>query len=152
MLNNVNGIGDFDLLSLDIDGIDYYILKTIIDSNKVNPRVIVVEYQDILGPVDTLTVEYIADFYHHNYDCHNGPNYCGASIGAFIYLLNTNYAFVGSDECGFNGFFVRRDLLTDNLYEMNDISPCFNIPKVVKGMLERRPRTAHMNWIDVKTL
>ena len=152
VLHNVNGFGDFDMLSLDIDGIDYYILKTIMDSNKVNPRVIVVEYQDILGPVDTLTVSYKADFNHRDYDCYNGPNYCGASIGAFIYLLKTNYAFVGCDDSGFNGFFVRRDLLTTNLYEMTDISPCFKIPKVVKGIIERRPRTAHMEWVDVKTL
>jgi len=152
ILTELNGYGDYDMLSIDIDGIDYYILKKIMDTNKVNPRVIVVEYQDILGPTSTLTVEYIANFDHHNYDCYNGPNYCGASLSAFIYLLKDKYAFVGCDYCGFNGFFVRRDLLTNNLYEMTDISPCFEIEKVKQGMVERMPRTSHMNWIDVKTL
>ena len=143
-----------DLFSLDIDGIDYYVMKAIMDSGIISPRVLVVEYQDILGPTATSTVVYNPQFNHTNYDCWEGPNYCGASLPAFIYLLHEKYAFVGCEAKGFNGFFVRRDCLTEKitLSEMTDISPCFSIPKVIFGMEHRAKRTAHLEWVDVRTL
>lgn len=53
-MENINSIleksgfvGSIDLLSIDLDGIDYWILKAI---EVIKPRVLVVEYQDALGP------------------------------------------------------------------------------------------------------
>lgn len=144
--------GECDLLSLDIDGVDYYVLKAIMDAGTLRPRVLVLEYQDILGPNSTHTVVYDPVFDHTAYDCWNGPNYCGASLGAFRYLLKDAYAFVGCEAAGFNAFFVRRDLLTEYLSEMEDVTACFGLPKVAEGMRTRAPRTAHMHWVDVRTL
>lgn len=152
ILKQCGAEGSCDLFSLDIDGIDYYVLKAIMDSGFLKPRVMVLEYQDILGPTSTQTVTYDPAFNHRRYDCWNGPNYCGASLGAFRHLLEDTYAFVGCEGLGFNAFFVRRDLLTDNLTEMKDVTPCFEIAKVVEGMRMRAPRTAYMPWVDVTTL
>jgi hypothetical protein len=51
--------GEIDLLSLDLDGIDYWIWEAI---ERVTPRVVVLEYHDILGPDRAWTVPYADDF------------------------------------------------------------------------------------------
>ncbi len=64
--DNVNDIitthgfeGEIDLLSIDMDGVDYWIWEAI---DSISPRVVVVEYQDILGPDRALTVPYSDSF------------------------------------------------------------------------------------------
>jgi hypothetical protein len=140
---------EIDILSMDIDGNDYWILQEILSKQRLDPKVIVLEYQDILGPHRTLSIPYNPYFNHRNYDCWNGPNYCGASLKAFIYLLSKQYAFVGCEEKGFNGFFVKREYVTDTLQEMKDITPCFQSEKVRFGMEQRYSRTSHLPWVDV---
>ena len=141
---------EIDVLSVDIDGNDYWILEEIMKQKRLDPKIIVVEYQDIIGPEKALSVPYDPYFNHTNYDCWNGPNYCGASLPAFIYLLRDTHVFVGCEKQGFNGFFLRKDLVNDRLQEMKDILPCFEMEKVQFGMIHRFPRTAHMGWINVK--
>src|ERR1700730_5817867 len=51
--------GEIDLLSIDMDGVDYWIWKAV---NCVDARVVVAEYQDIIGPQKSLTVPYDPDF------------------------------------------------------------------------------------------
>ena len=50
--------GEIDLLSIDIMGVDYWIWEAI---SVVNPRVVIVDYQDIIGPKKALTVPYEED-------------------------------------------------------------------------------------------
>jgi len=141
---------EIDILSVDIDGNDYWILEEIYKCKRLSPKIIVVEYQDIIGPEKALSIPYSPYFNHTQYDCWNGPNYCGASLPAFIYLLKKDYAFIGCEGQGFNGFFVRRDLLSEmNLEEMKDIHPCFTMEKVQFGMKHRFPRTSHMKWVQI---
>lgn len=141
---------EMDVLITDLDGNDYWILKAIMDSGKYTPRIICVEYQDIIGPERALTIPYDPEFDHRKYDCLGGPNFCGASLQAFIQLLGEKYAFVGCEGLGFNGFFVRRDLIEPSgLTEMTDVTPCFELDKVKFGMTVRWPRTAHLPWVDL---
>ncbi|MFA5407112.1 MAG: hypothetical protein WC307_07170, partial [Candidatus Nanoarchaeia archaeon] len=54
---------DLDLLSLDIDGDDYHVLKTILygtsgDWPVLTPKIIICEYNSQLGPIDSLTIKY----------------------------------------------------------------------------------------------
>lgn len=141
---------EVDVLSIDIDGNDYWVLQEIMTRGCVDPKIIIVEYQDIIGPEQALTIPYDPYFNHTNYDCWNGPNYCGASLPAFIYLLKDTHVFVGCEKQGFNGFFIRKDLVSNTLQEMKDIQPCFEMEKVKFGMMHRFPRTSHMNWVNVK--
>jgi len=70
--------GTVDLLSIDVDGVDYWILEAI---NVIEPRVIVVEYQDIVGPEMALTVPYRDDFNAYEYPTTLGmPNFCGDDV------------------------------------------------------------------------
>lgn len=149
LLNDNKIPSDIDVLSVDIDGNDYWILEEIMKHKRLNPKIIVVEYQDIIGPEKALSIPYNPYFNHTNYDCWNGPNYCGASLPAFIYLLKDTHVFVGCEKQGFNGFFLRKDLVNDILKEMKDIRPCFEMEKVKFGMTYRFPRTAHLEWINV---
>jgi hypothetical protein len=47
------------LLSIDLDGVDHWIWKSII---AIEPRVVVVEYQDIIGPDKAITAPYDDNF------------------------------------------------------------------------------------------
>jgi hypothetical protein len=97
---------EIDLLSVDIDGNDYHLLREL---SVVRPRVVVVEYNSIFAP----PVEWIA-----NYDparCWQGDDDYGASLKSYELLLGEKgYALVGCTLNGTNAFFVRGDLLGDH--------------------------------------
>ena len=103
-----NGIaGDIGLLSIDIDGNDYWVWEAI---EAVNPRIVVVEYNSLFGPRARVTIPYQRDF--HRSHAHHSNLYWGASIGALELLSKRKgYALVGSNTAGNNAFFVRLDSL-----------------------------------------
>lgn len=143
-----NGFGgEIDLLSLDLDGVDYWLWKAI---TVANPRVVVVEYQDILGPDRALTVPYADDFRADAYsETNNMPNFAGASLAAFVRLARQKgYRLVGVNRLGYNAFFVRNDLGAGILPEL-PIEEAFKHPKNVEGMRERYPLVADLPWVDV---
>src|SRR5215831_12544110 len=70
-----NGMsGPIDLLSIDIDGNDYWIWEAI---TAVNPRVVVIEYNAVFGPERALTIPYDPSFRWSGSDM-----YFGASLHA----------------------------------------------------------------------
>lgn len=139
--------GPIGLLTIDMDGVDYWILDAI---DCVEPMVIVVEYQDILGPEKVITVPYREDFAgfgSHTTD--NMPDYCGASLMAFVTLLEKRgYRLVGTNNLGFNAFFVKNGI-GDSLIPAVDPATCFSHPKVLWGMKERFPKVRDLPWQEV---
>ncbi len=102
LLSNNGYAGHLSLLSVDIDGVDYWVLEQIDNSCDI----IVVEYNDIFGS-HPITVPYDAAFVRH--DKHWSGIYWGASLGAFKYLLEKrDYIFVGTNSVGTNAFFVAK--------------------------------------------
>jgi hypothetical protein len=107
--DNVNNLvrdqgfaGDLDLLSLDLDGNDYWIWKRL---DCVRPRVVVLEFHRAWGPDRAVTVPYRPDF---RLDVSTPLYYCGASLPAFIKLgRQKGYRLVGTQRAGFNAFFLR---------------------------------------------
>lgn len=96
---------NLDLLSIDIDGNDYWIWEAI---TGVQPRVVVIEYNAAFG-LEAITVPYEASF--HRGTLGEGM-YFGASLAALEKLGNRKgYALVGCSSLGINAFFVRKDLL-----------------------------------------
>ena len=139
--------GDVDLLSIDMDGVDYWIWEAI---SCINPRVVVVEFQDILGPSRSYTVPYSDSFNAYEHPTTAGmPNFCGASLPAFVKLARSRgYRLVGCNRYGYNAFFVKNPLGEQELPEI-DIADCFKHPKVLWGMRERFPTVKDFPWVDV---
>ncbi len=149
--DNVNGLlaehgfnGEIDLLSLDLDGVDWWIWQAV---TTIEPRVVVLEYQDIWGPERAVTVPYNENFRAQFRG--RDPDYAGASLAAFVKLGKAKgYRLVGCEPLGFNAFFVRNDLATVELPEV-DPATCFDHPKVAYGRRRRLPRVQDLDWIDV---
>jgi hypothetical protein len=94
-------VAELDLLSLDIDGNDLYVLQAIV--GQVKPRVIVAEYNGKYPPPISLAINYNAS---HVWA---GDDYYGASLQAFVDAL-PDYRLVCCNISGANAFFVRTDL------------------------------------------
>lgn len=139
--------GDIDLLSLDMDGVDYWIWDAL---SAARPRVVVCEYQDIAGPERSVTVPYSEDFDARRYPMTGSmPNFAGASLAAFTKLARgKGYRLVGCNRYGYNAFFVRDGLGEDLVPEVS-VESCFTHPKVLRGMAERWPLVADLPWVEV---
>jgi len=140
-------VGEIDLLSLDMDGVDYWIWEAI---DAIAPRVVVVEYQDIIGPERALTVPYAEDFDAWGYPSTDGmPNFCGASLAAFVKLAHRKgYRLVGCNRYGYNAFFVKRGIGEQQLPEVPAVE-CFRHPKNAWGQQHRWPTVKHLPWVEV---
>jgi len=99
--------GEIGLLSVDLDGNDYWILESI---DSVSPCILVTEYNSTWGPDAAVTVPYDPGF--RRTTAHPSNLYWGASLAALTRLANQRgYALVAGNRAGNNAFFVRRDVL-----------------------------------------
>ena len=99
--------GDLGLLSIDIDGNDYWVWEAI---SVASPRIVVSEYNSLFGPDAMVSIPYQADFYRHSDKAPRG--YFGASIAALDFLARAKgYSLVAGNSAGNNVFFVRNDCL-----------------------------------------
>jgi hypothetical protein len=102
----------FDVLSIDIDGRDYWVWRAI---ERYRPRVVVIEYNAHLG-TEPLTMPLEVD------RAWDGSDYFGASIGALAGLASEKgYQLVHCDLSGVNAFFVRRDLTGDRFLDPDEV-------------------------------
>lgn len=120
--NNVNTLIDkhfpnksVDIFSLDIDGVDYWILKELPDNLS---KIIVAEYNPYFGPDLEVTVPYSDNFNRTEY---HSSNLCfGMSLRALINLMeNKGYSFIGSASLRSNAFFIKNEF--KNLLSLEDI-------------------------------
>jgi hypothetical protein len=97
--------GEIGLLSIDIDGNDYWVWEAI---DSVNPVIVTVEYNSVFGSECAVTVPYAQDF--HRTRAHYSNLYWGTSLKALCCLAERKgYAFVGCNSAGNNAHFVRKD-------------------------------------------
>lgn len=114
--------GPIDLLSLDLDGNDYWIWKAL---NCVQPRVVVVEFNTSCGPEKSISMSYKVTRFDYRLDLSVQPYRCGASLAAFAKLARAKgYRLVGVQSLGFNAFFVR-DGLGEELLPERSALDCF---------------------------
>lgn len=109
LIKNAGIAGDIGLLSVDIDGNDYWILEEI---DIVSPRILICEYNSLWGDEKKITTPYDENFIRP--EKHFSRLYYGASIAALTELAaKKGYSLVGSNSNGNNLFFVRNDLIND---------------------------------------
>jgi hypothetical protein len=101
---------DLGILSIDIDGNDYFILEAI---NAVRPRILICEYNAIFG-ARKISVPYEANLSRTRK--HHSNLYFGASLSAIVHLAHKKgYSLVGTNSNGCNAFFVRNDLVNEKI-------------------------------------
>ena len=99
--------GEIGLLSIDIDGNDYWVWERV---EAVNPMIVVAEYNSTFGAHYAVTIPYDPTFQRGH--AHHSNLYWGASLKALCLLAERKgYAFVGSNSAGNNAYFVRLDKL-----------------------------------------
>ena len=95
---------EFDLLSIDIDGNDYWLWKAL--ATRFRPRFVVIEYNAHYAPPRKWVMAYDPE---HRWD---GSDYYSASLESYAALgRELGYALLGTESRGANAFFCRRDVL-----------------------------------------
>lgn len=114
LLTNLPFDKEVGILSIDIDGNDFWIWEEI---NVVNPIVVIVEYNSLFGKNNAWTIPYSKTFVR-------GPihsdeiSFYGASLEALKYLANKKgYTFIGCNSNGNNSYFIRNDYVS----KLNDV-------------------------------
>jgi hypothetical protein len=96
--------GRIGLLSIDIDGNDYWVWEAI---TAVDPALVVVEFNGLFGAREAVTIPYQADFQRSK--AHSSNLYWGTSLAALCHLATRkNYVWIGCNSAGNNAFFVRK--------------------------------------------
>lgn len=109
--------GDLGILSVDIDGNDYWVLKAI---DCVRPALLITEFNGVFGDRHAMTVPYKPDF--ERLAAHHSGQYFGASIRAMVELAaEKGFRFLGTNSNGVNAFFVREDLAEPLLSRIDEV-------------------------------
>ena len=129
---------NLDIFSLDIDGIDYWILEKL---PKKIAKIFIIEYNPYFGSKKEIcapNIEYFDRFKYHS------TGFCwGASLKAIIKLMKQKgYTFIGTNNLNVNSFFVQDEFINKigfNLPNLNDLSKHtevkFNVLKNKNGNL-----------------
>ncbi len=148
--------GDLGILSVDIDGNDYWVWERI---DVVRPTIVIAEYNSVFGGRRAVTVPYDPAFYRTT--AHYSNLYWGCSLAALCVLAERKgYAFVGCNSAGNNAYFVRTDCLgplRPLTSEQGYVESRFRESRDADGNLTylagdaRREAIAHMNVVDVES-
>jgi hypothetical protein len=97
--------GELGILSIDIDGNDYWVWQSI---QEVSPAIVIIEYNSVFGPDHAITVPYTPEFQRTL--AHYSNLYWGSSLKALTSLAQEkNYFFWGCNSNGNNAYFIRQD-------------------------------------------
>jgi hypothetical protein len=127
---------DVGLLSIDIDGNEYWIWEAI---RSIRPCIVIVEYNSIFG-LQPVSVPYKEDFQKRS--AHYSGLYYGCSLGALHHLAKKKgYVLLGINSWGHNAFFVRNDIATD----LREVTPeQIYVPSKYR---DSRDRSGNLNFL-----
>lgn len=135
-----NGMtGKIGILSIDVDGNDYWIWKEI---SVVDPDLVICEYNSLFGKEAKITTPYISDFVREKYHC----SYLvyGASIRALKDLADEKgYSLVAGNQAGNNLFFLKKELCNEIIYEIS-VDEAFKYSQY----REMRDENGKLNYFD----
>ncbi len=122
LIQEHNGDREVGLLSIDVDGNDYWIWKAI---NGIIPKIVVIEYNARLGKKKSIVTPYKKDF--NRIKEHHSSIYFGASLIAIYKLAKEkNYSLVGTNINGSNAFCVHNDVLKNSNIKSLSPEQCFH--------------------------
>jgi len=111
------GFSNIGLLHIDLDGNDYHIFSEI-DLSKLNPSIIIMEYNSVFGKNRPITIPYDKEFDRTN--AHYSNLFWGASLSALSYLASKRgYALIGCNLAGINAYFLKKSLLSEKIKELS---------------------------------
>ena len=139
-----DAMNDLDLFSLDIDGIDYWILNELPNNFS---KIAIIEYNPVFGSDMEVSVPNIDNFdrtkYHYSNLCF------GMSLKAAIKIMeNKNFYFVGSNLFRNNAFFISNDF-DKNKYFSNLIINEYK-KYIDSNFSESRDKTNKLNYLNKK--
>ena len=135
IMREADTLNNLDIFSLDIDGIDYWILKEL---PKDFSKIAIVEFNPIFGKNLKVSVPNITNFDRKKY---HYSNLCfGMSLQAAIEIMNEkNFYFVGTNLLRNNAFFIYKkeeyfkNLVINNIENSTDAN--FTESRDIKGNL-----------------
>lgn len=140
LVRKANVPQEIELLSLDIDGMDYWVWEAL---DAVDPLVVVIETNNIMSADKKLVAPYVADFVH------DGTDFFGASLAAMASLATRKgYRLVGTHRYGFNAFFVKRGVGEEFFPEVT-VDSCLGDPYSAHARQFRWPAVAARPWVQV---
>ena len=105
LISSAGFSGPIGLLSIDVDGNDYWIWEAI---SVVDPAIVVIEYNSVFGIERALSIPYNQAFWRTS--AHSSNLFWGCSLRALCLLADRKgYVFVGSNSNGNNAYFVKRE-------------------------------------------
>ncbi|WP_276480595.1 hypothetical protein [Paraflavitalea pollutisoli] len=122
------------ILSVDIDGNDYWVWKEI---DVINPVIVIAEYNSIFGVNTSWTLPYNPSFVRTR---DHKIIYYGASLRALCSIATEKgYTFVGCNSKGNNAYFIRNDKM----------KPCISAKTPQEGYVRSKFREAQLNgsWV-----
>lgn len=132
--------GPVDLLSLDIDGMDYWVWKAI---SVIDPQVVVCETHNAIPPDKALTVPYEPNFVYKS------PYFRGASLAAMVKLgKEKGYRLIGTHRYGFNAFFMKNGVGEAYFPEVEPAA-CLQDPFSQQSCREGWPESSKFPWVEL---
>jgi hypothetical protein len=132
---------NIDILSIDIDGNDFWVWKSI---QNINPRIVVIEYNASFGMERSVTVPYEPNF--DRYKKHKSGYYHGASLLALTKLgKEKGYSLICCNSHGVNAFFIKDDYFEDTELKSQQVEYAFY---PIKKRLQKMSLEDQFNLID----
>jgi len=145
ILTEAEAIGEVDLLSLDIDGMDYWIWQAI---ECIQPRVCVFETNNFIPSNLSLTAKYDPNFYYLNQPKEQHL-YRSVSLLAMAKLSQAKgYRLIGCHRYGFNCFFMRNDI-GQNYFPEVSVESCHNNTFSKNLQIYQWPVVKDFDWQEV---
>jgi hypothetical protein len=131
LIGNAGFKGEVGLLSIDIDGNDYWVWDAL---TVIQPQVVIIETHNEFG-LNNIVVPYDPDYFYPG----KHPIYHGASPVAMQKLgAKKGYRLVGSNDMGFNFIFIRNGLADDKIPEVT-VESLLHHPSTIEGYKKFEP-------------
>ncbi len=107
IITNSGFESEVGILSVDLDGIDYFVLDAI---NVIQPSILICEFNSVFGPERKISIPYDQKF--NRTVAHYSNLYWGTSLPALNYVAEKKgMVLVGVNNAFNNAFFVQKNLL-----------------------------------------